>query len=133
MTNKKQIIINKVDVSKCVHLDRYFLPNSNEEFKDCALSELYYGEFEHSCKDNSHCDYKQLQRSIIRIKDLEERIINHSKTVEEYCDRLTRKTQECEHYRKALEEIEGYCNNQNLKYDYTACEILDIINKVRGK
>ena len=34
-------------------------------------------------------------------------------------------------YRKALEEIEDYCNQQNLKYDTTACEILNIINKAR--
>lgn len=35
-------------------------------------------------------------------------------------------------YEKALEEIEEYCNNQNLKFDTTACEILDIINKAKG-
>ena len=34
-------------------------------------------------------------------------------------------------YRKALEEIEDYCNQQNLKYDTTACEILNIISKAK--
>lgn len=36
-------------------------------------------------------------------------------------------------YRKALEEIEKYCNNQKLKFDTTAYEILDIINKAKGE
>ena len=39
--------------------------------------------------------------------------------------------EECERYRKALDEIEKYCIDQNLKYDYTACEILDIIDKAK--
>ena len=36
-------------------------------------------------------------------------------------------------YRKALDEIEEYCKEQNLKYDMTACMILDIIHKVKGE
>lgn len=36
-------------------------------------------------------------------------------------------------YRKALDEIEEYCEEQNLKYDTTACMILDIINKAKGE
>ena len=32
-------------------------------------------------------------------------------------------------YKKIVEEIMLYCNEQNLKYDTTACEILNIINK----
>lgn len=30
---------------------------------------------------------------------------------------------------QALQEIREYCENQNLKADYTACEILDILTK----
>lgn len=30
-------------------------------------------------------------------------------------------------YKQALENIEDYCNEQNLKMDYTACQILKII------
>lgn len=33
---------------------------------------------------------------------------------------------------KGLEEIEKYCNNQKLKFDTTAYEILDIINQAKG-
>lgn len=43
------------------------------------------------------------------------------------------KEQECDRYRKTLNEIEEYCKEQNLKYDTTACEILDIINKAKGE
>lgn len=48
------------------------------------------------------------------------------------------KEQECEElkkqltkYKQALDEIESYCNEQNLKYDTTACAILDIIDKIK--
>lgn len=34
-------------------------------------------------------------------------------------------------YRKALGKIEEYCKEQNLKYDLTACMILDIISKTK--
>ena len=67
---------------------------------------------------------------------------------------LTCKTQECEELKdyakrqenqgetyykeflkkaKGLEEIEKYCNNQKLKFDTTAYEILDIINQAKGE
>lgn len=35
------------------------------------------------------------------------------------------------HYKQALEKIEEYCTEQNLKYDNTACDILDIISKAK--
>ena len=34
-------------------------------------------------------------------------------------------------YLKLIKKIETYCNQQNLKYDTTACEILEIINKAK--
>lgn len=33
-------------------------------------------------------------------------------------------------YKKALEDIEIICVEQNLKYDTTACEVLDVIEKM---
>lgn len=33
-------------------------------------------------------------------------------------------------YKQALEEVAKYCNKCNLKADYTACEVLKIINEV---
>ena len=35
-------------------------------------------------------------------------------------------------YSQALQEIREYCEEQNLKADYTACEIIDKINEVIG-
>jgi hypothetical protein len=35
-------------------------------------------------------------------------------------------------YKQALQEIREYCEEQNLKADYTACEIIDKINSVIG-
>ena len=93
---------------------------------------------------------KAHEMGLKRISDLEKRIVRHSDVVEEYCSRLADKEQECEvlkrkvelmmdcpdckvdEYKKALEEIEQHCNEQNLKYDTTACEILTIINKAKG-
>ena len=54
-----------------------------------------------------------------------------------YFKQLARKTQECECYRKALEEIEGYINNQgidnkwNMRIQRFRSGILDIINKAK--
>ena len=36
-----------------------------------------------------------------------------------------------ERYKQALDDIEEYCREQNLKADWTACEILDIIKKTK--
>lgn len=34
------------------------------------------------------------------------------------------------HYKKAIEDIENICTEQNLKYDTTACEVLDVIEEL---
>lgn len=93
--NKKEIIINKVDVSSC-----YFLNRGVTNLLCTCPSEI-----DEECKYNPNCYFKQLQ-----------------------C-----KTAECKKYLQALSEIEEYCNEQNLKYDLTACEILSIIEKVKGE
>ena len=90
MTDKEQIIIDGVDVSECNFLGEEGICNSDSYF----------------CEGHTYCYFKQLQKSIVRIKDLEERIINHSKTVEEYCDKLARKTQECENLKEDYKELE---------------------------
>lgn len=33
-------------------------------------------------------------------------------------------------YKKAIEDIEVICAEQNLKFDTTACEVLDVIEKL---
>lgn len=39
----------------------------------------------------------------------------------------------CKKYSECLEEIKEYCENQNLKADYTACEVLDLITKAESE
>ena len=100
---------------------------------------------------------QECERSRKRISDLEERIINHSNEIEEYCSRLADKDKECEELKayaqrqenqreeyykeylkkdKALEEIEGIVKNFG---SYAAWQeqrinkILDIINKAKGE
>lgn len=70
------------------------------------------------CKDNPNCYFKQLarkttecERSRKRISDLEERIINHSNEIEEYCSRLADKNKKCEKYEQALTEIKEIAKN----------------------
>lgn len=48
-----------------------------------------------------------------------------------YFKQLKRKEQECTKMKQALDEIEDYCKECNLKADFTACEILDIIDKIK--
>ena len=49
--------------------------------------------------------------------------------------KLARKMQECDRYRKALEEIEEYCNNvlSFTAVRTTESDILNIINKAKGE
>lgn len=86
---------------------------------------------------------QECERSRKRISDLEERIINHSNEIEEYCSRLADKNKECEKYEQALEEIWELISDDefircpidddtNCNY-FTRNKILDIINKAKGE
>ena len=44
---------------------------------------------------------------------------------------LKRKEQECDNYKQALDDIENYCRECNLKFDFTADIILQIINETK--
>ena len=105
MTDKKQIIIDGVDVSKC----KFAITNKKEGIYSgtkCLISNR--GKPYNICECNSNCYFKQ----------------------------LARKTQECDRYCKALEEIEGIVKNFG---SYAAWQeqrinkILDIINKAKGE
>ena len=140
MENKK-IYVDGVDVSKC----EFYMHYDYGKFSHgCSLHKDMFGlpvccDIADCCKD---CYFKQLarktqecERSRKRISDLEERIINHSNEVEEYCSRLADKNKKCEKYEQALEEIEGIAKNFG---SYAAWQeqrinkILDIINKAKG-
>ena len=119
MENKK-IYVDGVDVSKC----EFYMHYDYGKFSHgCSLHKDMFGlpvccDIADCCKD---CYFKQLarkeqecERSRKRISDLEERIINHSNEIEEYCSRLADKNKKCEKYEQALTEIkeiaEPFCN-----------------------
>lgn len=58
-----------------------------------------------------------------RVKDLEERIINHSNTVEEYCSRLANKDKECEELKKEI-------INKNEKIKELRFSVSDLTNRL---
>ena len=145
MTNKEQIMIDGVDVSRCK-----YLPYCNGKQGNCAFNPDYY--------------YKQLARKtqelevICKAFDIEyayddDGIIygrsNKLRSLEQENEELKKQLEtsekwriESDHqnarYRKALEEIEEYCENQisitgDLPFRTTASDILDIISKAKGE
>lgn len=63
-----------------------------------------------------------------RVKDLEERIINHSNTVEEYCSRLANKEKECEELKKQLmqkDEVNTFFNTPIEGWSSNPCDICE--------
>lgn len=137
MENKK-IYVDGVDVGGCEYACNTAFGKNGCKYP--MMKNIY-------CSKNPNCYFKQLarktqecERSRKRISDLEERIINHSNEIEEYCSRLADKNKECEEllkenqqlrnslsdslmfkftgqenetnrYRKALEEIKGLVKN----------------------
>ena len=82
MTDKKEIIIDGVDVSEC----EFLIINNDKQLCRCIKSDLF-GAIEFvenakngNCKDNPNCYFKQLKR----------------------------KEQECGKYKQALDEIRQY-------------------------
>ena len=57
-----------------------------------------------------------------------DKIVEQNKSLQQ---ELREKTAECEELKQALDVIEEYCKEQNLKADWTALEILDIIQSVK--
>lgn len=141
MTDKAQIIINGVNVSGC-----YFLSKGITNLLCTCPSEI-----DEECKYNPNCYFKQRkykEQECDRLKHnngyevgaLEKTIDNLIVENEELKNKIKKlrknlalEIETNDHFHKALEEIEEYCNEQNLKYDLTACEILSIIEEVKGE
>lgn len=165
MTDKDQIIIDGVDVSECEYLENGMC-NAERE------SDGYTG-WECCDPECSNCYYKQLARKTQECEYLEEekrdkinllaQIIEilYSEADEdelyrvafncEFIDKAKQLKNECDRYRKALEEIEGVtkelkqniCDNCGW-HNTDGCnpcgnvcgdliQILDIINKAKGE
>ena len=75
-------------------------------------------------------DFEWLKQECEELKRQKAILKSWSKHLEQWKDNLLKDN---DYYFKTLEEIEECCKEQNLKYDTTACMILDIINKVKDK
>lgn len=119
MTNK----INGIDVSEC----KYFNKVLNEE-PYCNIEEEHL----YTCSSDENCYFKQLKR----LQEENEKLKNRLKTLDE--EEFVYEVTEIEYnnfkkmnkYKQALEEIRSYCDEQNLKADYTACFITNRIDEV---
>ena len=143
MTDKKQIIIDGVDVSGCG-----FFHSKEYKNTDChialAFSEQYAGCIK--CECNPNCYFKQLIRKTQECEELKKQVETTEKwriKAESLNEKLDLKDT---YYRKALEEIEKelkedvYCESQECGCDdFEEClncvktQILNIISKVKGK
>ena len=170
MTDKEQIIIDGVDVSKC----EFYMHYDYGKFSHgCSLHKDMFGlpvccDIADCCKD---CYFKQLARKTQECEELKRKLSNQEQLYQNeieiydksclqlrqenddlYLERLALNTansginallevkeQECDRYRKALEEIERYINNQgidnkwNMRIQRFRSGILDIINKAKGE
>lgn len=146
MTNKKEVIIDGVDVSEC---DYAILPK-----KQCPAKSMPYAKEtsciackEHNtkhnfCKNNPNCNFKRLKRKERECENLNVVTTTQRKTNIELTVRLGEMVlkngnlyQLQKQYRQILDEIKEFCK-QELKDDEQAyvnvnC-ILDIINKAEG-
>ena len=150
MTDKKQIIIDGVDVSECRNFD---IESYKRSAYDCDLNELHG-----YCICNNDCYFKQLARKTQECEELQVAYnkaqdilgrVNGANELKSYS--LQESIKECDRYRKALEEIENLMQKvsdaDECSYgDFDCCNcdsdnscptkvkrlILDIINKAKG-
>ena len=112
----KEIIIDGVDVSKCIHIDYWEHCNCCNDFIKTIYPKATKCPIEEDlrCETYPNCYFKQLKR----------------------------KEQKCEKYKQALDEIEELVIHNNLLVRDPFCgsgyrdlsgEILNIINKARNK
>lgn len=111
MTDK--IIIDGVDVSECI-----FLVNGMDcSSMDCDCIK---------CVHNT-CYFKQLKRKEQECKKLKQRVQGEIHLGNNYKKDFAEQVTISQNYEQALDEIEDYCKECNLKADFTACDILQII------
>ena len=152
MTDREQIIIDGVDVSRC----RYFLKDTEEQDYEtdefvkgcCEAKDSYIGyEFDGYglCRGDKDCYFKQLARKTQECEELKSsnKILADLYTNVDAC--LQIRTEKFDRYRKALEEIEGLVKNfckdcgdyENCNWDKEGCyyslipNLKDIINKAK--
>lgn len=127
MTDKEQIIINGVDVSKCDKLivNQLYGYACNCEEDTHIIS---------SCKNRHNCYYKQLARKTQECEELKSESFTRESLI-------SMQEKDIDRYRKALEEIEEIvkdwyknewsCYMCRKNMDKKLEDILDIINKAK--
>ena len=142
MTDKEQIIIDGVDVSKC----RYFRPGSA-----LTCSRMYGGACDNKYS-NELCYFKQLAHKTRECEELKKQLDKQVKdSANRYselnrewnnrCKKYADDLKSLNRYRTALEEIEGLAMNLRTRTDYHSLDevnvdienILDIILEAKGE
>ena len=126
----KPIYVDGVDVSGCKYcnLRKHHDIVSDELWEVCYSKDCKYS----TCANNPNCYYKQLARKTQECEELKAYAQRQENQREEYHKEYLKKD-------KALEEIEGYINNQgidnkwNMRIQRFRSGILDIINKAKGE
>lgn len=141
MTDKQQIIIDGIDISKCRYHRRCVLPDNI----GCKIDDFL-------CCDKPNCNFKQLARKTQECEELKESN-NKAQELYKYFMDVAENTasenkelennlhiantnyeaaeKESDRYRKALEEIENF-TKKHCDYWCEHHRILDIINKAKG-
>ncbi len=111
---------------------------------DLEIELAFNKELQNKLQDTETKALAQCKNAENRISDLEERIKNHSKEIEEYCNRLANKQKECEELKKTnihidnnrkckakkLKEIEQLLIDSSSGYtDEVMQKIMEIIHK----
>lgn len=138
MTDKEQIIIDSVDVSKCKHFP---LLMYKDHPKWTVCHEWGSGE----CRKRPDCCFKQLARKTQECEELEELLkLRTNDRIDKLERAIIRRNAKIDRYRKALEEIEkevhdemcdtlghlcAYCDG---KHSCITLKILDIISRAKG-
>lgn len=160
MTDKEQIMIDGCNVSECL-----FYQSNFEEDYDVKIKH-FCSNWHNSCEsaNNSNCYFKQLARKEQECEQIKEKYEALKLENQEGYEIVAELKHECEElkkqdyenlkiihddfnqirllraentrYRKALDEIEDYCNKQisltgDLPFRTTESDILDIINKAK--
>lgn len=142
MTNKKEIIIDGVDVSECVSFDKLNGLNICC-YDDTRENKIPFANF---CVENKDCSHKQLKRKERELEPFKDDYFKNldTKTIAELAKKSIRLTTENRKFEDALDEIEEILNNGTadtqtnnakwLQQHYLArfCEIRNIINKAKG-
>ena len=126
MTDKQKII----DGKEC----RYWFRLNPTDYRKCSLR----GEND-NCDEIKDCFVKELLGKLAlkeqECEKLKKRLESFQKDYSKLYQVVENKgyIKELDQYKQALDIIEEYCMQCNLRWDFTAQIVLDIINKIKGE